>query len=120
MNEEQKNINTVSDFEDRTGVIVWLNSKRHVKKLMSFGVLHYVSTKMDYALLYVNIKSLDATLERISKENYVNKVEVSNLRDLPITYDNVITEMQKEIDDKKRAKELETFSKGARFNEDRY
>ena len=53
---EQKNINTESDFEDRTGLVVWLNSKRNVKRLMNFGVLHYVSNKMDYALLYVTEK----------------------------------------------------------------
>lgn len=117
---EQKNINTESDFENRTGLVVWLNSKRNVKRLMNFGVLHYVSSKMDYALLYVDAKELDSTLGRLKKENYVKKVEVSLLRDLPSTYDDVLTEMQQEIDEKKRKKELETFSKGARFNEFEY
>lgn len=117
---EQKNINTESDFEDRTGLVVWLNSKRNVKRLMNFGVLHYVSNKMDYALLYVDGKNLESTLERLNKENYVKNVEVSLLRDLPSTYDDVLTEMQKEIDEKKRKKELETFSKAARFNESEY
>lgn len=117
---EQKNINTESDFENRTGLVVWLNSKRNVKRLMNFGVLHYVSSKMDYALLYVDGKNLDRTLERLNKENYVKNVEISLLRDLPSTYDDVLTEMQQEIDEKKRKKELETFSKGARFNESEY
>ena len=106
MNEGQKNINTTADFENRTGVVVWLNSKRHVKRLMNFGVLHYVSSKMDYALLYVDTKDIDRTIDRLNKENYVKKVEVSLLRDLPITYDDVITEMQKEIDDKNGAKQV--------------
>ena len=117
MNEGQKNINTTADFENRTGVVVWLNSKRHVKRLMNFGVLHYVSSKMDYALLYVDTKDIGRTIDRLNKENYVKKVEVSLLRDLPITYDDVITEMQKEIDDKKRKKELETFSNNDSFSE---
>ena len=89
MNEGQKNINTAADFENRTGVIVWLNSKRHVKRLLNFGVLHYVSSKMDYALLYVDTKDIVKTIDRLKKENYVKNVEVSLLRDLPITYDNV-------------------------------
>ncbi len=114
---EQKNINTESDFVDRIGLIVWLNSKRNVKRLMNFGILHYISSKMDYALLYVDEKDFERTVERLNKENYVVKVEKSLLRDLPTTYDDVLTDMQKEIDDMKRKKELETFSKAARFNE---
>lgn len=117
---EQKNINTESNFENRTGLVVWLNSKRNAKRLMNFGVLHYISAKMDYALLYVDAKNVDSTIERLKKENYVTDVEVSLLRDLPSTYDDVLTEMQQEIDEKKREKELETFSKGARFNEFEY
>ena len=31
-----KNINTESDFEKRTGLIIWLHSKRNIKRLMNF------------------------------------------------------------------------------------
>ncbi len=105
-----KNINTESTFEVRTGLIIWLKSKRNVKRLMNYGLLHYVSDKMDYALLYVETKNLDAIMERLEKENYVKAVEPSSLKDLPIKYDDVLSEMQKEIDQKKRKEKVETFS----------
>lgn len=112
-----KNINIDSDFENRIGLVVWLKSKRNVKRLMNFGVLHYVSSKLDYALLYVDEKNIDRIIDHIQKENYVKRVEKSFLRDLPTTYDDVLTEMQKEIDDKKKKKDLETFSKEITFTD---
>lgn len=97
-----KNINTESDFENRTGLIIWLHSKRNVKRLMNFGVLHYVSKKMNYAIIYVATNNLEKILERLKKENYIKSVEVSQMRDLPINYDDVLTDMKEEIEEKKR------------------
>lgn len=113
---ELKNINVESDFENRTGLIVWLKSKRNVKRLMNHGLLHYVSNKMDYALLYVDTKNVERTIGKLKNENYVKSVEESPLKDLPITYDNVLSDMQKEIDDKKKQKKLETFSEYSTFD----
>lgn len=104
-----KNINTESNFEGRTGLIVWLNSKRSVKRLMNFGLLHYVSKKMDYAIIYVDTKKLEQTMERLKKEKYVKSVEESHMRDLPINYDDVLGDMKKEIDSKKRKENKDSF-----------
>lgn len=111
-----KNINTESDFENRTGLIVWLKSNRNIKRLMNHGFLHYVSNKMDYAILYVDTKNLEQIISRIKKENYVKSVEESPLRDLPVEYNDVLTDMQKEIDEKKRKDKLETFSEYSTFD----
>lgn len=111
-----KNIRATSDFENRTGLIVWLKSKRQIKRLMNHGFLHYVSDNMDYAILYVDTKNLEQTIDRIKKENYVKSVEQSSLKDLPIEYDNVLTNMQKEIDKKKRKEKVETFSENSTFD----
>lgn len=111
-----KNINATSDFRERIGLVVWLKSKRHIKRLMNHGFLHYVSDNMDYAVLYVDTKNLEKTIGRIKKENYVKSVEQSSLRDLPIEYDDVLTDMQKEIDDKKRKEKLETFAESSAFD----
>lgn len=111
-----KNINTESNFEGRTGLVVWLKSKRNVKRLMSYGILHYFSNKMDYALLYVNSKTLEKTIDRLEKENDVKSVEISNLKDLPITYESVLDDMKKEIEDKKKKEELDIFHSASDFN----
>jgi len=101
-----KNINTDSDFEKRTGLIVWLHSKRNIKRLMNFGVLHYVSKKMNYAILYVSTDKVEKIVERLTKENYVKSVEISQLRDLPIHYDDVLENMKQEIENKKHQEKV--------------
>lgn len=110
-----KNINTESKFEGRTGVVVWLKSKRNVKRLMNYGLLHYVSNKMNYALVYVNTETLDKTIERLQQENEVQSVEISPLKELPITYDSVLDEMTKEIEEKKKKDKLEPFPPSSDF-----
>lgn len=111
-----KNINTDSSFENRTGLIVWLKGKRNTKRLMNYGLLHYVSDKLDYALLYVDTKKVDQTIERLKKEQDVKSVEQSHLKDLPITYDDVLSDMKKEIEDKKEKEKLETFTETSTFD----
>ncbi len=114
---EFKNINTASDFENRTGLIVWLNSKRSIKRLMNYGLLHYVSKKMDYAIIYVDEKKRDETIERLKKERFVKAVEISQLRDLPSAFDDVLTDMRSEIEEKKRQEKMDDLENDPTFNE---
>lgn len=113
---EMKNVNDQSDFNDRTGLIVRVSNKRNVKRLMKFGVLHYISRKMSYVILYVDTQNVDTIIEKIQKENYVSSVEKSHLKDLPITYNGVLDKLNKDIADKKKKENLETFSKREEFN----
>ena len=111
-----KNINAESDFKDRTGLIVRVSNKRNVKRLMKYGLLHYVSKKMSYVILYVDSNDVENIMERIRKENFVSSVERSHLKDLPITYEGVLDQLKQEIADKKAKKKIETFSKKKEFN----
>ena len=79
---------------------------------MNFGVLHYVSKKMNYAILYVTTDKVDQIIERLEKENYVKSVEISQLRDLPIHYDDVLEKLKQEIESKKR-EEKESHSESS-------
>lgn len=108
-NTEMKNINIKSDFKDRTGLIVRISNKRNVNRLMKFGVLHYTSSKMSYALLYVDTDNLDDIIAKIEKENYVSSVEISHLRDLPIEYDGILEGLNKEINEKKKENKSNSF-----------
>lgn len=105
-----KNINTTSEFKHRTGLIVRVSNKRNIKRLMKFGVLHYTSSKMSYALLYVDTENLEQTIAKIEKENYVSSVEVSHLRDLPIEYEGVLDQLKQEIEAKKERNGVDIFS----------
>ena len=104
-----KNIHTDSEFNDRTGLIVRISNKKNAKRLMRFGLLHYVSSKMSYVLLYVDTKKLGETIEMIRKENYVTSVEISKVRDLPIEYEGILEELNKEISDEKKKEKRDIF-----------
>lgn len=107
---ESKNINTESDFKERTGLIIRISNKRMVKRLMKFGLLHYFSSKMSYAILYVHTDNLEKTISKIKKEKYVNSVEQSELRDLPIEYEGVLEKLNKEINKTKKKEGNDLFS----------
>lgn len=113
---DMKNINAESDFKNRTGLIVRVSNKRNAKRLMKYGLLHYVSRKMSYVILYVDTNGVENIMERIRKENYVSSVEISQLKDLPITYDGVLDQLKKDINDKKKKEKIETFSNQPDFN----
>lgn len=105
-----KNIHVESDFKDRTGLIIKISNRRMVKRLMKYGLLHYFSNKMRYALLYVDTNKLDQMIEKIKKEKFVNSIELSKLRNLPIEYDGILEKLNKEIVNEKKEKKQSIFS----------
>lgn len=111
-----KNIHIESNFKDRTGLIIKISNKRMVKRLMKYGVLHYFSSKMSYALLYVDANNLDQIIEKIKKENFVNSIELSKVRNLPIEYDGILEKLNKEILNEKKEKKQSIFSNPLNIN----
>lgn len=93
--DDRKNINYESEFNNRTGLIVWLKNKKNVKRLMNYGFLHYVSNKMNYAVLYIDSDKKDDIIGKIEREQMVRSVEVSKLKNLPIKYDDVLADLKK-------------------------
>ena len=49
-------------IQKRRGLIVWVYSLRQLKNLRRFGLIHFVSSKMKYVVLYVNEEDVEATL----------------------------------------------------------
>ncbi|EMF0405390.1 YlbG family protein [Enterococcus hirae] len=54
----------------RRGLIVWVYSLKQLKNLKKFGLLHYVSRKMKYVVLYLNEDTFEQTAERINKLHF--------------------------------------------------
>ena len=67
---------------ERQGVIVWLNDFKNAKQLDRFGIVHYVSRKMNYAVLYFHADRSDETIRSIQKLGFVKKVEYSHRNDI--------------------------------------
>ncbi|MDO1605305.1 YlbG family protein [Lactobacillus sp. YT155] len=61
----------------RKGLIVWMYSLRGQKELKKFGNIYYISKRMKYAVMYVDMKDLDKAVDKISRMKFVKKVEFS-------------------------------------------
>lgn len=77
-----------SEFEiiKRRGLIVWVYSLKQLKNLKKFGLLHYVSRKMKYVVLYLNEETFEETEERIRKLHFVRNVERSYRPDIEMNF----------------------------------
>jgi uncharacterized protein YlbG (UPF0298 family) len=82
-------------FAERSGYIVWFSDAKAARGLEKFGNLHYLSRKMQYAVLYMNADVAEESVRNLQRLPYVRKVERS--------YRNEIkTEYEKNIPDKTR------------------
>src|SRR5699024_6666302 len=61
----------------RQGIIVWVYSLRHLKTLKRFGLIHYVSKRMKYIVLYVNQSEVETTERKLKELHFVRQVEPS-------------------------------------------
>ncbi|MBF8807917.1 MAG: YlbG family protein [Enterococcus lacertideformus] len=70
----------------RRGLIVWVYSLKQLKNLKKFGLLHYVSRKTKYVVLYLNEETFEKTEERIKKLHFVRRVERSYRPDVKMNF----------------------------------
>lgn len=70
----------------RRAVIVWVYSLKNLKTLKRFGMIHYVSRRMKYVVIYMNDDEYEAAEEKINKLHFVRKVEHSFRPDLEMNF----------------------------------
>lgn len=80
--------NNTLELVPRRGLIVWVYSLKQLKNLRRFGYVHYVSKKMKYVVLYVDDIDVETTVEKISKQFFVRRVEMSMRPDINMNFDN--------------------------------
>lgn len=87
----------------RVGLVVWLYTTKYVNKLKRYGLVHYVSKNMNYAIIYINRVDKESISGTIAKQHFVRKVEDSYQCELPKTFDGILDEVaalsKKEDDD---------------------
>ena len=71
---------------NRQGLIVWLSDAKQARQLERFGLLHYVSRKQSYAVLYVNQDRVDEVVRQLHKVQGVKRVESSYRHEVWETY----------------------------------
>ncbi|GEK91511.1 YlbG family protein [Alkalibacterium kapii] len=78
----------------RAGLVVWLYTTKYINKLKRYGLIHFVSKNMNYAIIYVDREQIDTLISTISKQHFVRKVEHSYRCDMPDTFDGVLDEVR--------------------------
>jgi uncharacterized protein YlbG (UPF0298 family) len=79
----------------RAGIVVWLRDYKKSKALESYGVVHYVSRKMRYAVLYVNLNQVDEVMANVAKLPFVKTAERSFRHELRTDYSSSSGEKNK-------------------------
>ena len=75
---------------ERAGLVIWLYTTKYINKLKRYGLLHYVSKNMNYAILYVDKKDKDSVSKTIRKQHFVRQGEDSYHSELPKTFDGTL------------------------------
>ncbi len=70
----------------RAGIVVWLRDYKRAKALEQHGIIHYVSRKMRYAVLYVDESQVEETIRKVVKLPYVKTAERSFRHELRTDY----------------------------------
>lgn len=95
-------------IQKRRGIIVWVYSLRQLKNLKRFGLVHYISRKMKYILLYVNEEEVESTVEKIKKLHFVRQVEISYRPDIEMNFaEKIGTKAAFQVDENEDEEEKE-------------
>jgi len=82
-------------FAERTGYIVWFSDWKAARGLEKYGTLHYISRRMNYAVMYMNAEAAEETVRNLQRLPFVRKVERSYRGEIK-------TEYEKNVPDKTR------------------
>ena len=78
--------NTEVIMQKRRGIIVWVYSLKQLKTLKRYGLVHFVSRKMKYVVLYVNEETVEEVEEKLQTLHFVRQVERSYRPDIEMNF----------------------------------
>ena len=84
--------------ERRLGLAVWIKNLKAARHLRRYGNVHYVSRRMQYVSMYVNGEQINDIIDKVSKLDFVLRVERSHRHEIPIEYKNSKPDKAKEYD----------------------
>lgn len=86
------------NFGNRQGIIVWVHSLKQVKQLKRFGNIHYVSKKLKYIVIYMDMERVEDAVDKIKSLSFVKKVDLSYKPFLKTEFENSKPDKAKEYD----------------------
>lgn len=78
--------NTEFIMQKRRGIIVWVYSLKQLKTLKRYGLVHFVSRKMKYVVLYVNEETVEEVEEKLQTLHFVRQMERSYRPDIEMNF----------------------------------
>lgn len=81
VNEEKEFI-----LQKRRCLIVWVYSLKQLKTLKRYGLVHYVSRRMKYVVLYMNEEEIAPYEEKINALHFVRHVDRSYRPDVEMNF----------------------------------
>ncbi|MBO1307030.1 YlbG family protein [Enterococcus sp. 669A] len=98
--------------QKRRGIVVWVYSLKQLKTLKRYGLIHYVSRKMKYVVLYVNEEALEEAEEKLSALHFVRQVERSYRPDVEMNFaDRIGTKAAYQVKDEEELDVVEANTK---------
>lgn len=95
-------------IQKRRGLIVFVYSFKQLKTLKRYGLVHYVSKKMKYVVLYMDEEVVDEAEEKIANLHFVRKVIRSYRPDISMDFANRIgTKAAYQVKDEDELDEIE-------------
>ncbi|MGX6961489.1 YlbG family protein [Vagococcus xieshaowenii] len=73
-------------WKKRRSLTVWVYTMRPLRQLRKFGLVHHVSKKMKYVVIYMDDVDIPKNKEAIESLHFVRKVDVSYRPDVSTTY----------------------------------
>lgn len=102
--------------KERQALIVWLYSLKYFNKLKNYGLIHYVSKKMKYVVMYVDQDQVETCKSNLEELHFVRSVEESPKKEIPLEFSQVLPDLREERAAKKRqAKSQENFEESIDF-----
>ncbi|WP_414840341.1 YlbG family protein [Carnobacterium sp. TMP28] len=77
-----------------------------MKTLKRFGLIHYVSKRMKYVVIYVNRTELETTIRKLKELHFVRQVEPSYRPLINMDFKEVL----KKVTPRKEVEEVEEFT----------
>ena len=73
-------------LQERRCLIVWVYTLKPLKQLRRYGLIHYVSRKMKYVVIYMNEENIESNMEKINQLHFVRSVDKSYRPDVEMNF----------------------------------
>lgn len=75
---------------ERVGYIIWFSDWKAARGLEKYGTLHYLSKRMQYAVLYMNADTAEEAVRNLQRLPYVRRVERSYRSEIRTEYEKSV------------------------------